>query len=137
MNAATGDRLAATGGGATSKGDAVQPAYESARRVREALEQTASALANARLDDLLTAGEALEVALAQIPRTERMTPAEADRLRSEIDAARIALLRCRRLGVSLGDFVRATFDAHGAATEYDPSRQAAAAMTGRRLNTSV
>ena len=110
---------------------------ESAGSLRQALEQTATALAKARLDDLLTAGEALEVALARIPRTSTASPAQADRLRAEIDAARAALLRCRRLGVSLSDFVRATFDAHGEATEYDPSRQAAAALTGRNVNTSV
>ncbi len=114
-----------------------QPTDASAGRLRQALEQTATALAQARLDDLLAAGEALEVALAQIPRVRAGTPAEADRLRAEIDAARAALLRCRRLGVSLSDFVRATFDAHGEATEYDPSRQAAVALTGRNLNTSV
>ena len=114
-----------------------QPTQESAGRLRQALEQTATALAKARLDDLLAAGEALEVALAQIPRAKANSPAEADRLRAEIDAARAALLRCRRLGVSLGDFVRVTFDAHCGATEYDPSRQAAAALTGRNLNTSV
>ena len=114
-----------------------RPAHESAHQVRVALEQTATALAKARLDDLLAAGEALEVALAQIPRTGSNSPAEADRLRAEIDAARAALLRCRRLGISLGDFVRATFDAQGAATNYDSSSQAAATMTGRQLNTSV
>ena len=114
-----------------------QSTTESAARVRAALDQTAIALAHARLDDLLAAGEALEVALSRIPRPARTSPEEADRLRAEIDAARAALLRCRRLGVSLGDFVRATFDAHGGATEYDPSRQAAAALTGRSLNTSV
>jgi hypothetical protein len=110
---------------------------ESAGHVRRALEQTASALTKARLDDLLAAGEALEVALSRIPRATTASAAEAELLRAEIDAARAALLRCRRLGVSLGDFVRATFDAQGAATEYDPARQAAASMTGRSLNTSV
>lgn len=111
-------------------------AVESAARVRGALEQTASALAKSRLDELLAAGEALEVALAQIPRTPLTTRDEADRLRAEIDAARAALLRCRRLGVSLSDFVRATFDAHGDATEYEPSRQAAVSLTGRTVNTT-
>jgi len=105
--------------------------------LREALQQTATALATARLDSLLAAGEALEVALAAMPRTAATSPAQQEQLRAEIDAARAALLRCRRLGVSLSDFVRATFDAHGGATEYDPSRQAAVALTGRNLNTSV
>lgn len=112
------------------------PIPESAGRLRQALDQTATALAKARLDDLLAAGEALEVALAQIPRATTASRDDADRLRAEIDAARAALLRCRRLGVSLGDFVRATFDAHGGATEYDPARQAAASMTGRSVNAS-
>lgn len=110
---------------------------QSAHQVRSALEQTANALAKARLEDLLAAGEALEVAVARIPHVKPASPEDADKLRAEIDAARAALLRCRRLGVSLGDFVRATFDAHGAATDYDSSRQAAAALTGRQLNTSV
>jgi hypothetical protein len=109
----------------------------SVRSVREALERTADALATARLDALLAAGEELEIALAGVPRTRTSSAAEKAQMRAEIDAARDALLRCRRLGVSLGDFVRATFDAQGAATEYDPSRQAAAALTGRKLNASV
>jgi hypothetical protein len=109
----------------------------SARELRQALEQTAVALAKARLDDLLAAGEALEVALARIPRTPTSSMAEAERVRAEIDAARAALLRCRRLGVSLSDFVRATFDVQGDATDYDPSRQVAASLTGRQVNTSV
>lgn len=114
-----------------------QPALETAGRLRGALDQTARALARARLDDLLAAGEALEVALAQIPRVRATSNEDADRLRAEIDAARLALLRCRRLGVSLGDFVRATFDSHGLSTEYDAARQAAATLTGRGVNTSV
>jgi hypothetical protein len=105
--------------------------------LREALQQTAAALATARLDHLLAAGEALEVALARMPRGAGASPAQQQQLRAEIDAARAALLRCRRLGVSLGDFVRATLDARGGATEYDPSRQAAVALTGRKLNASV
>lgn len=110
------------------------PGVEAASQLRQALEQTASALAEARLGDLLAAGEALEVALTRIPRSRSGSVEDAERLRAEIDAARAALLRCRRLGVSLSDFVRATFDAHGAAAGYDPSRQAAMSLAGRGVN---
>jgi|CXWL01.1.fsa_nt_gi hypothetical protein len=110
---------------------------EAAGNVRQALERAATALSTARLDDLLAAGEALEMALAQIPRASATSVTDPDRLRAEIDAARGALLRCRRLGISLSDFVRATFDAHGGATGYEPSQQAAAALSGRGIDTSV
>jgi len=109
-------------------------AADAASQLRQALEQTARALADARLGDMLAAGEALEVALTRIPRAGSSSQEDAERLRAEIDAARAALLRCRRLGVSLSDFVRATFDAHGAAAGYDPSRQAALSLTGRSVN---
>ena len=112
-------------------------ASASAHGIRVALEQTANALAKARLDDLLAAAEALEMAIARNERAQPPPSEDAERLRGEVEAARAALLRCRRLGVSLSDFVRATFDAHGAATDYDSARQAAAEMTGRGLNTSV
>lgn len=85
---------------------------------------------------MLAAGEALEVALTRIPRAGNPSREDPAQLRAEIDAARAALLRCRRLGVSLSDFVRATFDAHGAAAGYDPSRQAALSLTGRGVNTT-
>jgi hypothetical protein len=41
------------------------------------------------------------------------------------------LLRCRRLGVGLTDFVRISLDAHGGQLGYEPTRTAAAALTGR------
>lgn len=77
------------------------------------------------------------MALSHIPRAAHSAGNDPERLRAEIDAARAALLRCRRLGISLGDFVRASFDAYGQATGYEPTAEAARALNGRGLNTSV
>ncbi len=109
---------------------------ESAARLRRALERSAEAMANARLDDLLVAGEDIDVALGQIPGAPLEPVSDPARLRADIDAARVALMRCRRLGLSLSDFVRVTIDTHGVVAGYDPSAGAAALLAGRGVNTS-
>lgn len=117
-------------------GSPVAASPDPATRLRLALERTAAALAAADLDALLAAGELLEVAIAELP-------AEADRAidaaarRTDIEAARAALLRCRRLGLAMADFARTALDTHGVSVGYEPSRTAAAALTGRGFNASV
>jgi hypothetical protein len=110
------------------------PAAASAR-LRLALESVAAALAAARLDDMLTAEAELESALADVARLPPLSPADRQLIRDQADAARRALMRCRRLGSNLGEFARASFEARGTAVGYDPARAAATAMNGRSLQT--
>ena len=104
-------------------------------RLRAALEAVADALGRADMDGLLIAEAALESALADCARVAAAGGRTAAALRPEIDASRRALMRCRRLGASLGEFARASFEARGLAIGYDPARTAAAAMTGRGFQT--
>src|SRR5262245_53860079 len=99
-------------------------------RLRTALEGTAAALATADLDRLLAADTALQAALQALPRLASVNPEERLQVRRELEAAAAALLRCRRLGVGLSDFVRLCLDTHGH-LGYEPTRTAAAALTGR------
>jgi hypothetical protein len=118
------------------------PAVQAAVRLREALERTAAALGDGRLDGLL-GGEAalhdasiLAPALGRPPaaRASDLTPAEQQVLRFELAAARSALLRCQHLGASLTAFVRISLEAHGRAGAYDPQPTTAATLGGRSLN---
>ncbi len=104
-------------------------------RLRAALEAVADALARADIDGLLTAEQSLEVALTDCARLVASGGTASAALRPEIDASRRALMRCRRLGASLGNFARAGLDARGLAIGYDPARTAAATMTGRGFQT--
>ena len=107
-----------------------------AAQLREALEHTAGALAQARLDGLLTGEAVLEEALASLMPLQGLSPAERAVVREELERARGALLRCRRLGSALSDFVRLSFEAQGRAPGYGPRDGAAThAYAGRGLNT--
>jgi hypothetical protein len=106
-------------------------------RLRTALEDTAMALATADLDLLLAADTALQAALHALPRLASVDPAERSVFRRELEAAAAALLRCRRLGVGLSDFVRISLEAHGGQLGYEPTRTAAAALTGRGFTQRV
>jgi hypothetical protein len=81
-------------------------AFTAVRQLRQALEQTAGALARPDLDGLLASEAATERALAGLPWGTRPDGPLEPALREEIDAARRALIRCTRLGASLQDFVR-------------------------------
>jgi hypothetical protein len=107
-------------------------------RLRQVLEQSAAGLAVGSLDDLLTGEAALAHALADLSRPPSdLTADDRRHLRTELDAARDALTRCRVLGESLTDYVRLTLDAQGRATGYDPQRTTAVALGGRGLNARV
>jgi hypothetical protein len=111
------------------------PAVLAAARLREALEQSAGALAAGRLDALLAGEDALRHASINLPYPSSDLPDDQRRaLRAELDDARRALLRCQRLGVSLAEFVRLSLHAHGRAVGYDPQHSTAAALAGRHLN---
>jgi hypothetical protein len=114
--------------------DGIDPAVAGGR-LRTALEAVADTLGRADMDGLLAAEQALESALADCARLAAAGGPAPAALRPEIDAARRALMRCRRLGASLGDFARASFEARGLAIGYDPARTAAATMTGRGFQT--
>jgi len=102
-------------------------------RLRAALEAVADSLTRADIDGLLSAEDALESAVADCARLAASGAASVA-LRAELDGSRRALMRCRRLGASLGEFARASFDARGLAIGYDPARTAAT-MTGRGFET--
>jgi hypothetical protein len=106
-------------------------------RLRSAIENTALALATADLDRLLAADTALQAALHALPRLTSVDPAERDVFRRELETAAAALLRCRRLGVGLTDFVRISLETHGGQLGYEPTRTAAAALTGRGFTQRV
>ena len=95
-------------------------------RLTTALEATAAALAVPTLDALLASEAALQHAVAALPRPGLLAPAERVLLRQQLEAARSALARCRRLGDSFNDFIRISLDAQGGAIGYDRSRLAPA-----------
>jgi len=92
-------------------------------RLRAALEQTASALARPQLDALLAGETEIELALAGMPILASMTAEERQLVRQEIEKTSGAVIRCRRLGAALGDFVRTSLEAQGR-SEYGPRRAA-------------
>ena len=105
-----------------------------AARLRAAVEETAAALATADLDRLLAANVGLQTVLDERPWPAAVEPTERPGARRELEAAHAALLRCRRLGGGLNDFIRLSFEARGHWPGYEPVRTAAAALTGRGFN---
>ena len=122
-------------------------AMAAATNLREALEQTAAALASPRLETLLSGETAIEAALSSMPAAHKLPastmpaldelPAD-ERLavRRELERARGALLRCRRLGTSLRDYIRLSFEAQGRGNDYGP-RASATTYGGQALNARV
>lgn len=110
-------------------------AFTAVRQLRQALEQTAAALARPDLDGLLASESATERALAGLPWGTRPEGPLEPRLRDEIEAARRALVRCTRLGASLQDFIRVSVLARQAAG-YGPAG-ATAACAGHALDERV
>jgi hypothetical protein len=106
-------------------------AVRAASRLRGALEQAADALAAPHLDALLACEAAIEQALAELPPLEGLDAGERTLVRGELDRARAAMLRCRRLGTSLGDFIRLTFEAQGRTPGYG---RAGIACAGHQFN---
>ena len=97
--------------------DAVPYDVRAVAALRAALEDTADALAHAHLDRLLECEARIETALAQLPR--HGLSADARRVVSaEIEFARAALMRCRRLGLALDEFIRMGMAAQGLGSGY-------------------
>jgi hypothetical protein len=91
------------------------PAVRATIRLRLALEGAAEALAHAQVEGLLASEGALEFALAELPPMNDLGAGERDAVRRELEAAERALLRCRRLGSTLTDYVRFTLASHASA----------------------
>jgi hypothetical protein len=82
-------------------------------RLRTALDQAADALVSADLEALLVSESEIEQALAQLPALTSSTVEDRADVRMELERARRALIRCRRLGTALTAFVRVSCDAQG------------------------
>ena len=80
--------------------------------LRQRLDETAAALAQADLPRLVTCEAQLQTALASLAST---WPVNGDRtqLAAELEHLRASLTRCRRLGASMLDFVRTSLDSIG------------------------
>jgi hypothetical protein len=105
--------------------------------LRAALERLADALAQPRLDALLAGESAIEAALARVPSVAVVAPESRGQLQREIEHARHMLMRCRRLGAALTDFVRVSFEAQGRGPAYGPRAGSAPTYNGSALNTRV
>jgi hypothetical protein len=105
--------------------------------LRAALEQTATALASPHLDALLAGEVAIEAALSALPALDDLPADERVVVRSELEHARGSLLRCRRLGTSLREFIRVSFEAQGRGEEYGPRTSAVNSYAGQALNARV
>jgi hypothetical protein len=109
-------------------------------RLRLALESAAEALAHAQVEGLLASEGALEFALAELPPMQELPDGERAAVRRELEAAERALLRCRRLGSTLTDYVRLTLASHTAANApagYAPGASREADYAGRGVNARV
>jgi hypothetical protein len=109
-------------------------AIRAAATLREALDRTAAALASPRVETLLECEVAIERALAELPPFDGLSSAERAAVRTELDGARSALLRCRRLGAALNEFVRLSFEAQGRGVGYGRTQPVYA---GQSLNARV
>jgi hypothetical protein len=89
--------------------------------LRDALDAVAAALVAARSDDLLAVEGRLAAAVTSLPSTlpASLLPDDRRLLREHVAQAQAALIRCRRLGASLGQLVETTLVAHGFAGGYD------------------
>ena len=106
-----------------------------AARLRAALEATVDALAVPKLEALLNVESALTAALAALPTLRSLEPADRAAAREDLLAAQAALTQCRRLGGTLGDFVRVSLDARGQGIGYESGRGTAATLSGREFQT--
>ncbi len=112
-------------------------ALAAASSLREALDHTAAALTNAELETLLAGEGAIETALSSMPAVGDLPADERLMVQRELERARGSLLRCRRLGTSLRDYIRLSFEAQGRSEDYGPRQSAAVTYAGQALNARV
>jgi hypothetical protein len=103
--------------------------------VRRLLDTIGDALADSRLDPLLTAEPDLEAALQALASVQTPDLDAAARMvvRAEIQRCRLALDRCRRLGASLGCFTAMMLQDAGGAAFYTRAGEGPAAPAPRTL----
>jgi hypothetical protein len=89
------------------------------RRLRAVLESLASALATARLDDLLETEQELARSLAALPKTGGHLAGDQKGLAQELAGLRRVLIRCRRLGQTLSDLLRVSVSSRAPGAGYD------------------
>jgi hypothetical protein len=100
-----------------------------------ALEHTADALVHADLDRLLTCEAEIAAALSTL-RVQGLAPDVRGAVFPDVERARTALARCRRLGLALNEFARLGMTTiPGLGAEY--GRRAATAPDFHSLNTTV
>lgn len=85
--------------------------------LRDALQEAANALALAHLERLLACEARIETALMQLP-TRGLSPDARSVVLAEVEQARAALTRCRRLGQALDEFIRLGMSAQGLGSGY-------------------
>ena len=78
------------------------------RAVSSALDRVGDALVRADVDGLLTLERELEAVASGLARLPRLGPADGTACRLELERARTALARCRRLGASMRLVARST-----------------------------
>ena len=80
--------------------------------LRQRLDETAAALAQADLPALVSGEAHVQAALAALART---WPISGDRaqLAAELEQLRTSVTRCQRLGASMNDFLRMSLDGIG------------------------
>lgn len=102
--------------------------------LRASLEEAADALAHAHLDRLLACESRIETALRQL-RPRGLSPDAQRAVTAEVDLARHALMRCRRLGSALDEFIRLGMAAQGLGHGY--GRHASLPSDLHSLDTTV
>lgn len=102
--------------------------------LRKTLEETSSALAQADLHRLLESEARIEAALVNVP-MRGLGPEARDLVVAEVEQARAALARCRRLGAALQDFIRVSQSAHG--LDHGYGRQTMVASQFHSLDTTA
>jgi hypothetical protein len=89
------------------------------KRLRAVLESLASALAAAKLEDLLETEQELARSLAALPVSGGHPAEDPKRLAQELAGLRRALVRCRRLGQTLSGLLRASASSQALGAGYD------------------
>ena len=105
--------------------------------LRLALDRLGESLAHAELDELLAAETQLEAALTTLGGLLTSGASIDPDLRAELDGVRASLVRCRRLGNSLGEFVRLSLQAYGTDERYDRRGRGRDDVAFRLMDTSA
>ncbi len=93
-------------------------------RLRLVLDQVATACTRPNLEHLLAGEAALQTALAALPAPGTLPREDAAVLRAELDASRLALMRCQQAGQRLQGFLEAGLQAFAPPPEYGPAHAA-------------